>query len=151
MSFCQVHGFSAKFVACLPSWVQSVQSFCQVRGSFCQVRGTELAKNCQLETIGNFLPTQSHSVQKPRIPARTCAMAPSWQFFANGFVLAESTKLGRKAMNMAEANQESRNGGSLIPRGAKNSSRHLHQLGPDSYDSLNLIGNAPMVVQCGYE
>jgi hypothetical protein len=34
-------------------------------------------------------------------------MAQTWQFFANGFVLAESTKL-RKATNFAEANEESR-------------------------------------------
>ncbi len=44
LAFCQVLGFSAKFMACLLSLVQSLQSFCQVCGSFCQVRGTESAK-----------------------------------------------------------------------------------------------------------
>ncbi len=37
---------SAKFVACLPSLVQSVQSFCKVCGN-------ELAKNCQCKTVAH--------------------------------------------------------------------------------------------------
>jgi uncharacterized protein (UPF0212 family) len=96
--FCQVHFFSAKFVACLPSLVQTLQSFCQV---FCVsaklswqkiANSNELAENCQLGAtqykihefhrervqqfrVGNFLPTRS-SWQK----AQNLAERPrTWQ------------------------------------------------------------------------
>ena len=94
-TFCQVLGFSAKFVACLPSLVQTLQSFCQVFCLSAKFVGTELAKNCQWFRVGNFLPTRSHSVQNPRIPTPMCAMAPSWQFFAK-------VSCWQRAQNLAE-------------------------------------------------
>jgi hypothetical protein len=97
-TFCQVHFFSAKFVACLPSLVQTLQSFCQVFGVSAKLswqkiaNSNELAENCQLGAtqykihefhrervqqfrVGNFLPTRS-SWQK----AQNLAERPrTWQ------------------------------------------------------------------------
>ena len=88
-------------------------------------------------------------------------LAPSWQKIANSeplstkstnsivsvcnnFELAIFCQLGRKAKNLAEAKRESGNGGSPLYREVlRNSSRLLDQLGPDSYDSLNLIVYSP--------
>ena len=71
LSFCQVLGFSAKFVGCLPSLLQSVQSFCQVRGTeLAKIANAKLLHTPMMEFVGFVL---SYS---------------ELAFFANGFVLA---------------------------------------------------------------
>ncbi len=107
--FCQVLVFSAKFVACLPTLVQTLQSFCQVFGSFYQVHGSELAKNCQLEQVDKFLPTRW-------IPSWACAMTPSWK----NILVGRAWQTWQKGHELGRSKPRKRKWGEpLVLRGTK--------------------------------